>query len=182
MDGFPHAWAGRLQMSCMFYTQKTCALIPPMLKYNSSSPANVPGLVTDLMELPTGKITKIAAGGYLVMALTEGNDLYAWGGHPGVLAMFDGLSESPTPVDVEDNDVVAFSVGSSHACLLSKDGHLFTIGDNTNGQLGLPGEKRLHSWTKIPHVLSPRKTITSVICGLRNTLFVASSKDTQAAS
>jgi regulator of chromosome condensation len=182
MDGFPHAWAGRLQMSCMFYTQKTCALIPPMLKYNSSSPANVPGLVTDLMELPTGKITKIAAGGYLVMALTEGNDLYAWGGHPGVLAMFDGLSESPTPVDVEDNDVVDFSVGSSHACLLSKDGHLFTVGDNTNGQLGLPGEKRLHSWTKIPHVLSPRKTITSVICGPRNTLFVASSKDTQAAS
>ncbi|KAF7532357.1 hypothetical protein G7054_g8033 [Neopestalotiopsis clavispora] len=145
-------------------------------------PANVPGLVTDLMELPTGKITKIAAGGYLVMALTEGNDLYAWEGHPGVLAMFDGLSESPTPVDVEDNDVVDFSVGSSHACLLSKDGHLFTVGDNTNGQLGLPGEKRLHSWTKIPHVLSPRKTITSVICGPRNTLFVASSKDTQAAS
>ncbi|ETS77376.1 hypothetical protein PFICI_11250 [Pestalotiopsis fici W106-1] len=145
-------------------------------------PANAPGLVTDLVELPTGKITKIAAGGYLVMALTEGNDLYAWGGHPGLPAMFDGLSESPTPVDVDDSDVVDFSVGSSHAALLSKDGHLFAVGDNTNGQLGLPRKEKLHSWTRVPIALGPSKTIISVVCGPRNTLFVVNSKSTQAAS
>lgn len=145
------------------------------------SPTDAPGLVTDLIELPTGKITKIAAGGYLVMALTEGNDLYAWGGHPGHAAMFAGLSEYPEPVDADDNDVVDFSVGSNHAVILSQDGHLFAVGENTNGQLGLPQQDKLQSWTRIPFATEPSKAIVSVICGPRNTLVVVGDEYTQAA-
>lgn len=145
------------------------------------SPADAPGPVTDLIELPTGKITKIAAGGYLVMALTEGNDLYAWGGHPGHAAMFAGLSETPEPVDADDNDVVDFSVGSNHAVILSKDGHLFAIGENTNGQLGLPQQDKLQSWTRTPFATEPSKAIVSVTCGPRTTLVVVGDEDTQAA-
>ncbi|KAK6203935.1 hypothetical protein LQW54_008628 [Pestalotiopsis sp. IQ-011] len=145
------------------------------------SPADAPGLATDLVELPTGKITNIAAGGYLVMALTEGNDLYAWGGHPGHAVMFDGLSEYPEPVDADDNDVLDFSVGSDHAVILSKDGHLFAVGENTNGQLGIPKQDKLHSWTRIPFATEPSKAIVSVVCGPRNTLVVVDDEDTQAA-
>ncbi|RYO86529.1 hypothetical protein DL766_003026 [Monosporascus sp. MC13-8B] len=62
------------------------------------SPAEYPGAVRELEELPTGKIKKIVAGGYVVLGLTEGNDLYAWGGHPGRPALIEGISGSPTPM------------------------------------------------------------------------------------
>jgi regulator of chromosome condensation len=130
--------------------------------------------VTDLLELPTGKITKIAAGGYLLMALTEGNDLYAWGGHPGLPALFDGLSHCPAPVDIEENDIADFSVGTYHAVALTKGGRLFVVGENTNGQLGLPKEQKARAWTSASLTLQPGKTVTSVTCGPRVTLVVVS--------
>ena len=68
-----------------------------------SSPADRPGLVEDLEDLPTGRIKKIAAGGYTVLALTEGHDLYAWGGSPARMPILKTISGSPSPIDVEEN-------------------------------------------------------------------------------
>ncbi|KAI1846457.1 hypothetical protein JX266_007354 [Neoarthrinium moseri] len=139
------------------------------------SPAERPCRVMELDDLPTGKIVKIAAGGYLLMALTEGNDIYAWGGHPGRPAIIEEVSRSPAPVVVEDNDIADCAVGESHAVLLTVEGDIFAIGVNTNGQLGLPGETRT-SWTKLPFDAEAGLAASAVFCGPRNT-FVLARKD-----
>lgn len=138
-------------------------------RLTSPSP-DKPGLVEDLEDLPTGKIKKIAAGGYIVLALTEGYDLYAWGGHPARLPILRTISGSPGPVDVEDNDIIDFSVGEAHIIVLSTGGDVYVIGDNTNGQLGLPSE-RTARWERVP--LSARvEAIASVKAGQRSSFIV----------
>ncbi|KAI0853754.1 RCC1/BLIP-II [Daldinia vernicosa] len=135
-----------------------------------SSPAERPGLVEELEDLPTGKIKKISAAGYLILALTEGYDLYAWGGRPGQNALLDDISSSPIPVVVEESDIVDCGVGESHIIVLSSEGHVYVIGDNGNGQLGLP-DSEASSWTKVPLHLE----VGQVVCGVeagRSTSFI----------
>ncbi|KAI1347779.1 regulator of chromosome condensation 1/beta-lactamase-inhibitor protein II [Xylaria sp. FL0043] len=135
-----------------------------------SSPAESPGLVEDLLDLPSGKITKIAAAGYTVLALTEGHDLYAWGGHPAHQPLLETLSSNPSPVDVEENDILDFSVGETHLIVLTMSGNVYAIGDNSNGQLGLPLQ-RTAKWTPIP--LSFRdEVIVGVKAGQRSSFIV----------
>ncbi|KAI1136685.1 RCC1/BLIP-II [Hypoxylon sp. FL0543] len=135
------------------------------------TPAEKPGLVEELEDLPTGKITKICAAGYLILALTEGNDLYAWGGHPGRPAILEGLSDSPMPVVVEECDIIDCGIGESHIIVLSSDHEVFVIGDNTNGQLGLPVDEA-KSWTKVPLNLGERQVICGVEAGKRTSFIL----------
>ncbi|KAI1117454.1 regulator of chromosome condensation 1/beta-lactamase-inhibitor protein II [Nemania sp. NC0429] len=137
----------------------------------ASSPADRPGLVEDLEDLPTGKIEKIAAGGYTVLALTEGYDLYAWGGHPARPPILGTLSGSPSPVDVEENDILDFSVGEAHIIVLNTGGDVYIIGDNTNGQLGLPAE-RAATWEKVPLSTAEVGAIIGVKAGHRSSFIV----------
>jgi regulator of chromosome condensation len=121
--------------------------------------------------LPTGKITKLATGGYLLMALTEGNDIYAWGGHPSRPAVIEEVSGQPTPLIVEDQDIVDCAVGESHAIVLTSEGEVYAVGNNTNGQLGLPVEKAA-SWTKVPLDSRPGSSISAIACGPRNSFLI----------
>ncbi|KAI3317474.1 regulator of chromosome condensation 1/beta-lactamase-inhibitor protein II [Xylariaceae sp. AK1471] len=136
-----------------------------------SRPAERPGIVDDLNGLPSGKIKKIAAGGYTVLALTEGHDLYAWGGHPARQPILETLSSSPSPVDVVDNDILDFSVGEAHVIALTSDGDVYIIGENTNGQLGLPLEKTA-VWIKVPISLTTGTAVVGVKAGHRNSFVV----------
>ncbi|RYC65446.1 hypothetical protein CHU98_g751 [Xylaria longipes] len=134
------------------------------------SPADSPGLVEDLENLPSGKIKKVAAGGYTVLALTEGHDLYGWGGHPVRQPILDMPSSSPSPVDVEGNDVLDCSVGETHMIVLTTAGDVYVIGENTNGQLGVPSEGTPR-WKKVP--LSSRgEVIVGVKAGQRSSFIV----------
>ncbi|KAI2632048.1 RCC1/BLIP-II [Hypoxylon sp. NC1633] len=136
-----------------------------------SSSAERPGLVEELEDLPTGKISKVSAAGYLVLALTEGCDLYAWGGHPGRRAPIEELSNSPTPVVVEENDIADCGVGESHLIVLSSGGDVYVIGNNTNGQLGLPlDEARL--WMKVPLRIGEGYAICGVEAGQRTSFIL----------
>ncbi|KAI0837302.1 RCC1/BLIP-II [Hypoxylon sp. FL0890] len=136
-----------------------------------SSPAEKPGLVEELEDLPTGRITKICATGYLILALTEEHDLYAWGGHPGRPALLEGLSESPIPVVVEENDIMDCGVGESHIIVLTSDRDVYVIGDNTNGQLGIPADEA-KSWTKVPLDLGEGQVICGVEAGKRTSFIL----------
>ncbi|KAL8336350.1 hypothetical protein RB601_000256 [Gaeumannomyces tritici] len=142
----------------------------------NSQCSQTPGLVTDLEDLPTGKIKRIAAGGYLLAALTTGGDLYCWGGHPGRKAIIGDSSEDmlsgPVPVVVdEDADVTDVAVGESHLIVLTDRADVFVIGENSNGQLGLGKDRSVsaRSWTRVelPQPLPQVREIVGVAAGPR---------------
>ncbi|KAH6848306.1 regulator of chromosome condensation 1/beta-lactamase-inhibitor protein II [Chaetomium sp. MPI-CAGE-AT-0009] len=144
------------------------------LKQNTgTSPADRPGLVTDLDDLPTGPITKLAAGGYVLAALTAGNDLYCWG-HAGRSQVLDDLSDTPSPVVIDDKDIADVAVGEAHMLVLTTDGEVYVVGNNTNGQLGLPGIASTREWTRIDlaSVLGVGESVTGVAAGPRNSFLI----------
>ena len=107
-----------------------------------------------LDHLPTGPIVRIAAGGYTLAALTEGGDLYCWGGRPGQRALIDGLSNMPIPVDVGEADVKDVAVGEHHILVLTTEGQVFVRGSNKNGQLGL-GQSAgtwVENWIRVANI------------------------------
>ncbi|KAK4122943.1 RCC1/BLIP-II [Parathielavia appendiculata] len=139
----------------------------------NDSPAEGPGLVTDLEDLPTGPVTKLAAGGYILAALTAGNDLYCWG-HAGRSPILDDISDTPSPVVIDDKDIMDVAVGESHMLVLTSDSEVYVIGDNNNGQLGLPGVASTKTWTGIDlgSVLSSGQTVRGVAAGPRNSFLI----------
>ncbi|KXX79981.1 E3 ubiquitin-protein ligase HERC2 [Madurella mycetomatis] len=148
------------------------------------SPAEAPGLVPDLSDLPTGPVTKLAAGGYFLAALTAGDDLYCWG-HAGRSPILGDLfSNSDADVDTDrpnlvvigqDNDVADIAVGDAHLVALTSDGEVYVIGDNGNGQLGLPGKASARSWTwiSLETILGTNQSIvTGVAAGPKSSFLV----------
>lgn len=136
-----------------------------------ASPAEKPGLVTALQDLPTGPIAKIAAGGYMLAALTAGDDLYLWGGHPGRKAVLADVTDEPSPVVLgEELDVADVAVGEAHLIALTTDSKVYVVGDNGNGQLGLPVDSA-DSWAQVELNLGEGRAF-SVAAGPRNSFIV----------
>ncbi|KAI5928035.1 RCC1/BLIP-II [Camillea tinctor] len=158
-DGCVWSWGDERYAACMGRE------ITPL------SPAERPAVIEELEDLPTGKIVKVAAAGYVILALTEGHDLYAWGGHPGRQAILGDLSGSPTPVLVEENDIVDCSIGESHIIVLTENGDVYVIGDNSNGQLGLAVEKTA-TWVKVPLSLEEAHSVIGVRAGPRSSFIL----------
>ncbi|CAN8103595.1 unnamed protein product [Discula destructiva] len=134
---------------------------------SEDDPAGKPGLVTALQDLPTGPIAKIAAGGYMLAALTTGNDLYLWGGHPGRKTVPVDVMDEPAPVVIEELDIADIAIGEAHLIALTTDGKVFVIGDNGNGQLGLPIEST-DSWKQVDLNLQEDRQAIGVAAGPRN--------------
>lgn len=137
-----------------------------------SSPADKPGLVVTLQDLPTGSITKVAAGGYTLAALTKGHDVYVWGGHPGRKNIPAELSDEPTPVDCGSEDVTDIAVGESHTLIATTPGRVYAIGANSNRQLGSL-EDLVESWTPVELNLPEWVRAVQLAAGPRNSLIVA---------
>lgn len=138
---------------------------------SEASPAERPGLVNALQDLPTGPISKIAAGGYMLAALTAGNDLYLWGGHPGRKTVPADISEEPTPVVIDEQDVADVAFGEAHIIVLTTEGKVHVIGQNGNGQLGL-SINLTDSWTQVDLNLSKGKRAIGVAAGPRNSFII----------
>lgn len=138
-------------------------------------PADQPALVTALQDLPTGPISKIAAGGYNLAAMTSGNDLYLWGGHPGRKAILTDVTDEPMPIDIEGQDIADVAVGELHLVVLTTEGDIFAVGDNTNGQLGLP-HRSVESWTRVELDLQDDQRAVGVAAGPKNSFIMVRKK------
>lgn len=104
-------------------------------------------------------------------ALTSGNDLYCWGGHPAQQPIIEGLMGYPNPVVIGEHDIVDVGVGDSHLIALTTDGQVFVIGDNKNDQLGLDVE-RATEWTRVDLGLHEKQKIKAVAAGPRSSFIV----------
>lgn len=138
---------------------------------SEDEPADRPGLVAALQDLPTGPITKIAAGGYMLATLTAGNDLYLWGGHPGKKTVPADITDEPTPVVIDEKDIADVAVGEAHFIVLTTTGSVYVIGDNGNGQVGLPASS-LDSWSQVDLKLQGGRRAVGVAAGPRNSFIV----------
>uniref|UniRef100_A0A7N9ATE1 HECT and RLD domain containing E3 ubiquitin protein ligase 3 n=1 Tax=Mastacembelus armatus TaxID=205130 RepID=A0A7N9ATE1_9TELE len=103
---------------------------------------NKPGTSPELVgALDTQKITMVSSGWAHSMAVNEQGQVFAWGaGEGGQL----GLGTTETAVRIPrlvkrlcDHQISQVMCGNQHCIALSRDGELFTWGQNTNGQLGL---------------------------------------------
>ncbi|EPE06463.1 serine threonine-protein kinase nek9 [Ophiostoma piceae UAMH 11346] len=151
--------------------------------------AERPGLVAALEDLPSGPITKIAAGGYAFAAVTRGQDMYCWGRYLGRQQhrpVLEELAGEPEPVVVtqgqgdgqQELDVADVGVGEAHMIVLATDGRVYVVGSNANGQLGLgKGVESTapSSWTKIDGISADGQRVAGVYAGPRSSFIVIDS-------
>ncbi|XP_042246341.1 probable E3 ubiquitin-protein ligase HERC3 isoform X1 [Thunnus maccoyii] len=101
-------------------------------------PGNSPELVG---ALDTQKITMVSCGRAHSMAVNEQGQVFAWGaGEGGQLGLGTAEATVRIPRLVKrlcDHRISQVMCGNQHCIALSRDGQLFTWGQNTSGQLGL---------------------------------------------
>lgn len=107
----------------------------------------------------------------MLATLTAGNDLYLWGGHPGRETVPADVSDEPTPAVIEEQDIADVAVGEAHLIVLTTRGRVYVIGQNGNGQLGLPIEST-DSWRQIHLDLKESRRAVGVAAGPRNSFIV----------
>ncbi|KAH8706368.1 regulator of chromosome condensation 1/beta-lactamase-inhibitor protein II [Ilyonectria robusta] len=145
---------------------------------DESSPADEPGVVSDLGDLGE-PVKKVVAGGYSVAALTEGGSLYLWGaessGSRSRHQTFSDITRIPNYVEVDrDKDVEDVALGESHGIALTTDGRIYVIGDNNNGQLGAGRDFTgiASSWTKVEFKAPTGWKVVGVEAGLRSSFIL----------
>ena len=77
-----------------------------------------------------------------------------------------GLDGSPSPVVIEESDILDMAVGESHAVALTTENQVYVIGSNGNGQLGLE-VKSAETWTNVNLDLSEKQKAVGVAAGPR---------------
>ncbi|KAL5615422.1 uncharacterized protein BROUX77_001259 [Berkeleyomyces rouxiae] len=124
--------------------------------------------VSALDDLPTGPIKKVDAGGYTLAALTEGGDVYAWGGRPGQKAYIEELWAEPAPLDLEF-DVADIAIGTQHMIILTTASHVLGRGCSRSGQLGRYSDSNndvwVDDWERLDIPLDPDEIPVSVCAG-----------------
>nr|XP_057936716.1 probable E3 ubiquitin-protein ligase HERC3 isoform X2 [Doryrhamphus excisus] len=105
-----------------------------------------PGVSPELVgALDAQKITMVSSGRAHSMAVNEQGQVFAWGaGEGGQLGL--GTAEMAVRIPrlvkrLGDHSIAQVMCGNQHCIALSRDGQLFTWGQNTNGQLGLGKEE-----------------------------------------
>ncbi|RMZ10800.1 hypothetical protein D0862_03131 [Hortaea werneckii] len=143
--------------------------------------ADSPGMIEALGGL---KIDKIACGGWLNAALaTEDGALYLWGAaagpvhedgikclseaDPGEVVLVDLVSEQgEVAPDIDASNVVDVAIGSAHVAAVTEAGHLYVVGANNTGQLGLGTDVGFsEDWRMVTSLQNVHRTI----CGPRST-------------
>lgn len=100
--------------------------------------------------------------------MTSANDVYFWGRAGEPKDLFTG---SPTPLDLDGQDIVDVSVGFNHMVVLTSDRTVFLTGEGGNGQLGLD-VKRTVDWKQLSFTLKDRERIAGVHAGYKNTFLL----------
>ncbi|PBP20087.1 putative Serine/threonine-protein kinase Nek9 [Diplocarpon rosae] len=131
------------------------------------NPADVPGIVEDLLELTGRGIVKISSAGYVTAALTEDNDVYVWGGRAGQKPILEGLGGTPIPLDLDGEEFFDVAVGMDHMLVVTTGHKLFVVGSGGSKQLGVDVEEA-ESWMEVKLPLQEGKRIVGVHAGYKS--------------
>lgn len=152
-------------------------------KHDGSSNSHLPSLVTALQGI---KIEKICHGGGMFGAVSVDGAAYLWGlSMPPESRLVSTLASMPADEDValitlnangdDEPDIVDMDIGNGHAAVVTKAGHLYVVGSDSNGQLGLmryhslededQSESFVVDWTRV----TLHETVRAVICGPKST-------------
>ena len=146
--------------------------------------ASVPMLVRDPNGVDiSGKAVKVAAGAEFSMVLTTDGYVYSFGRNSkGQLGVARHDSQNPTPVlmrGVEGNgtlgEVVLISAGAEHAMILLGNGMLWTVGDNSQSQLGDAEKQYSDIINQVDTSLSDGAYISKISAGNYNSAFIDNS-------
>ncbi|KAJ6782578.1 hypothetical protein PWT90_05694 [Aphanocladium album] len=133
-------------------------------------------------EFAPGDLVKhITACGYAAAALTESGSVYIWGrnlpSRP-TEQFFPDLFPSANYFEIEDGkDIEDFALGETHAIALTCEGDIYVIGNNENGQLGVPRTEVLRTWTKVNFSPPVDYQITGVAAGPHTSFIIVSKTD-----
>ena len=134
-------------------------------------PADKPGIVEALGGLNIASIQCGPGVGWLASALSEDGALYLWGtpmpGEDGVIRCLSdagpgevALVEILPETNAEPVDIISAAIGRNHVSVATEGGHLFVVGDNGNGQLGLGRETAfVDEWTQVPSLHNLRRVV-----------------------
>ena len=128
------------------------------------------------VSIESGGAKQVATSGDHKFVLTSEGLLYAWGNNQyGQLGFKPDSTNTSTPVNVNKPTMVNGSwlkvaAGGKHSAAISTDGHLYTTGWNSRGQLGTGDTDNRFEWTEV----ASDKTFTDVACGNQFTVAIAS--------
>lgn len=128
------------------------------------------------VSIESGGAKQVATSGDHKFVLTNEGLLYAWGNNQyGQLGFKPDSTNTSTPVNVNKPTMVNGSwlkvaAGGKHSAAISTDGHLYTTGWNSRGQLGTGDTDNRFEWTEV----ASDKTFTDVACGNQFTVAIAS--------
>eukprot|EP00004_Rigifila_ramosa_P024507 TRINITY_DN7127_c0_g1_i1.p1 TRINITY_DN7127_c0_g1~~TRINITY_DN7127_c0_g1_i1.p1 ORF type:complete len:938 (+),score=202.27 TRINITY_DN7127_c0_g1_i1:1762-4575(+) len=119
-------------------------------------------------------VVQVAAGYHHSLALTDSDDLFAWGwnahGQLGVGDTVDVFSPKPVTALV-DEPIVQISCGFCHSCARTANGEVFVWGSAQHGQVGDGTTAGQTSPRRIEGVLQG-KVVVALACGAFHTLAV----------
>lgn len=128
------------------------------------------------VSIESGDAKQVATSGDHKFVLTNEGLLYAWGNNQyGQLGFKPDSTNTSTPVNVNKPTIINGSwlkvaAGGKHSAAISTDGHLYTTGWNSRGQLGTGDTDNRFEWTEV----ASDKTFTDVACGNQFTIAIAS--------
>ncbi|XP_031100037.1 ultraviolet-B receptor UVR8 isoform X1 [Ipomoea triloba] len=116
-------------------------------------------------------ISLLACGGAHVVALTSGGRVVTWGrGTSGQLGHGEAVNNlQPKAIEALGGFVITHvSAGWNHSGFVSDNGHLFTCGDGTFGQLGLGDYLSRSSPVEVSYLSA--ENVKQIACGMRHSL------------
>ncbi len=149
-----------------------------LLTGECTRPAHLFAMLVDL-ELPGDLVKHISASGYAVAALTNSGSVYIWGQHlPSTTQeqhFFPGLCSTANYIEIGGGkDILDIALGETHAIALTCEGELYVIGNNENGQLGIPSLPSTTTWTKLEFTPPNGSRVTGVAAGPRTSFILVS--------
>eukprot|EP01114_Cavostelium_apophysatum_P018882 TRINITY_DN5935_c0_g1_i4.p1 TRINITY_DN5935_c0_g1~~TRINITY_DN5935_c0_g1_i4.p1 ORF type:complete len:1235 (+),score=382.61 TRINITY_DN5935_c0_g1_i4:315-4019(+) len=123
------------------------------------------------------QVESVSCSEFHTAAITDEGDLWAWGyGRGGRL----GLGTESSQIDpqrvmtLDDRIISQVSTSAGHTACVTSEGHLFTFGDNAQGQLGLGDTESVSHPRRVRGILDSKK-IVYVACGKSHTACITSS-------